>query len=69
MRLHYFGRFPESIQRRIKLQDIEDILVGLEGELQRTIGMMRDEWVELAKRIKDLKGLQEFSPARVVDRE
>jgi hypothetical protein len=31
--------------------------------------MMRDEWVELAKRIKDLKGLQEFSPARVVDRE
>ena len=39
MRLHYFGRFPESIQRRIKLQDVEDILVGLERELQRTIGM------------------------------
>ena len=57
MRLHYFGRFPESIQRRIKLQDIEDILVGLEGELQRTIGMMRDEWVELAKKIKEIDRL------------
>ena len=57
MRLHYFGRFPESIQRRIKLQDVEDILVGLEGELQRTIGMLRDEWVELAKRIKEIDRL------------
>ena len=53
MRLHYFGLFPENIQRRIKLQDVEDILVGLEGELQITIGMLRDEWVELAKRIKE----------------
>ena len=25
MRLHYFGLFPESIQGRIKLQDVEDI--------------------------------------------
>ena len=57
MRLHYFGRFPESIQRRIKLQDVEDVLVGLEGELQRTIGMLRDEWVELAKRIKEIDRL------------
>ena len=57
MRLHYFGLFPESIQRRIKLQDVEDILVGLEGELQRTIGMLRDEWVELAKRIKEIDRL------------
>jgi transposase len=31
MRLHYFGLFPESIQRQIKLQDVGDILVGLEG--------------------------------------
>jgi len=54
MRLHYFGLFPASIQRRIKLQDVEDILVGLEGELQLTIGMLRDEWVELAKRIKEI---------------
>jgi hypothetical protein len=57
MRLHYFGLFPESIQRRIKLQDVEDILTGLEGELQRTIGMLRDEWVELAKRIKEIDRL------------
>jgi transposase len=57
MRLHYFGLFPESIQRRIKLQDVENILVGLEVELQRTIGMLRDEWVELAKRIKEIDRL------------
>jgi transposase len=57
MRLHYFGLFPENIQRRIKLQDVEDILVGLERELQRTIGMLRDEWVELAKRIKEIDRL------------
>jgi transposase len=57
MRLHYFGLFPESIQRRIKLQDVEDILTGLEGELQITIGMLRDEWVELAKRIKEIDRL------------
>ena len=43
MRLNYFGRFPESIQRSIKLQDIGEIIVGLEGELTRTSGMMRDE--------------------------
>jgi transposase len=57
MRLHYFGLFPESIERRIKLQDVEDILTGLEGELQRTIGMLRDEWIELAKRIKEINRL------------
>lgn len=57
MRLHYFGLFPESIQGRIKLQDVEDILTGLEGELQRTIGMLRDEWIELAKRIKEIDRL------------
>jgi transposase len=57
MRLHYFGLFPESIERRIKLQDVEDILTGLEGELQRTIGMLRDEWIELAKRIKEIDRL------------
>ena len=57
MRLHYFGLFPSSIQRRIKLQDVEDILVRLEGELQHTIGMLRDEWVELAKRIKEIDRL------------
>ncbi len=32
-------------------------MVGLEGELQRTIGMLRDEWVELAKRIKEIDRL------------
>ena len=52
MRLHYFGIFPSSIQRRVRLQDIDEILVGLSGELQRTIGMLRDEWVELVGRIK-----------------
>jgi transposase len=57
MSLHYFGLFPASIQQRIKLQDVEDILVGLEGELQRTIGMLRDEWIELAKRIKEIDRL------------
>jgi transposase len=57
MRLHYFGLFPASIQRRIKLQDVDEILVSLDGELQRTIGMLRDEWVELAKRIKEIDRL------------
>ena len=57
MRLHYFGLFPASIQRRIKLQDVEAILMSLDGELQRTIGMLRDEWVELAKRIKEIDRL------------
>jgi len=55
MRLHYFGLFPQSIQRRIKPPDVEDVLVGLSGELQRAISMLRDEWIELAKRIKLLR--------------
>lgn len=54
MRLHYFGLFPESINRRLKLSDVDDMLVSLEGELQRTIGMLRDEWHHLAKQIKEI---------------
>jgi transposase len=57
MRLHYFGIFPVSIQRRIKLQDVDKILVSLDGELQRTIGMLRDEWIELVKRVKEIDRL------------
>jgi hypothetical protein len=57
MQLNYLGLFPASIQRRIKLQDVEDILFRLEGELQRTNGMMRDEWIELARRVKDIDRL------------
>jgi transposase len=54
MRLHYCGLFPESINRRLKLSDVDDMLVSLEGELQRTIGMLRDEWHHLAKQIKEI---------------
>ena len=54
MRLHYFGLFPESINRRLKLSDVDDMLVSLEGELQRTIGMLRDEWHHLAKQVKEI---------------
>jgi transposase len=54
MRLHYFGLFPESISRRLKLSDVDDMLVSLAGELQRTIGMLRDEWHHLAKQVKEI---------------
>lgn len=54
MRLHYFGLFPSSIQRRLKLQDVDEMLVGLEGELQRTIGMLREEWVEIVSKVKEI---------------
>jgi transposase len=54
MRLHYFGLFPESITGRLKLSDVTYILVSLEGELQRTIGMLRDEWRHLAGQIKEI---------------
>jgi transposase len=54
MRLHYFGLFPESINGRLKVSDVTYILVSLEGELQRTIGMLRDEWQHLAGQIKEI---------------
>ena len=57
MRLHYFGLFPSSIQRRLKLQDVDEMLVGLEGELQRRNGMRRDEWVEIVRRLKEIDRL------------
>jgi hypothetical protein len=57
MRLHYFGLFPSSIQRRLKLQDVDEMLVGLEGELQRTIGMLREEWIEIVRRVKEIDRL------------
>jgi hypothetical protein len=54
MRLHYFGLCPESINRRLKLSDVDDMLVSLERELQRTIEMLRDDWHRLAKQIKKI---------------
>lgn len=57
MRLHYFGLFPVSIQRRLRLQDVDEILVGLEGELQRTSGMLREEWLEIVRRVKEIDRL------------
>lgn len=55
--LTLFGLFPVRIQRRIKLQDVDEILVSLNGELQRTIAMLRDEWIELLKRVKEIDRL------------
>jgi transposase len=57
MRLHYFGLFPSSIQRRVRLQDVDEILGGLEGELQRTVGMLREEWVEIVRRVTEIDRL------------
>ena len=44
MRLHQFGKLPASLTGRIKLKDVEQFLMGLEGELQFTIGLYCDDW-------------------------
>jgi hypothetical protein len=54
MRLHYFGLFPVSIKQSIKLPHGEEILRGLDGELQQTIGMMRDEMQQISENIKEI---------------
>ncbi len=54
MRLHQFGKLPASLTGRIKLKDVEQILVGLEGELQFIIGLYRDEWVFHAGQIRTI---------------
>lgn len=54
MRLHQFGKLPASLTGRIKLKDVEQILISLEGELQFTIGLFRDEWVFHAGHIREI---------------
>jgi transposase len=57
MRLHYFGLFPACIQGRIKVYHVDEILIRLEGELKRTIEILRDEWVELVRKVKEIDRL------------
>ena len=54
MRLHYFGLFPASIKQSIKLHHVDEILRGLDGELQQTIAMIQDEWRQTLERIKEI---------------
>ena len=42
-------------------------LVSLDGELQRTIGMLRDEWIELVKRNIQPSPTRDDSPAPMKD--
>ena len=69
MRLHYFGRFPESIQRRIKLQDVEDILVGLEGGGSAplgccvTSGLSSQRWCTIKTKCRDNRANQRVCTA------
>lgn len=36
---------------------MDEILVGLNGELQRTIGMLREEWLEIVRKVKEIDRL------------
>lgn len=54
MRLHYFGLFPVSIKQSIKLNHVDELLRGLDGELQQTIAIMRDEWQQISEHIKEI---------------
>ena len=55
MRLHQFGIFPREIERPLRLKDVEELLVGLDGVLQSTIGTLYTQWKQLAEQIKSLE--------------
>jgi hypothetical protein len=57
MRLRYFGLFRACIQGRIKVYHVDEILIRFKGELKRTIEILRDEWVELVRKVKEIDRL------------
>lgn len=55
MRLHQFGMFPEGIERVIRLADVEELLSGIDGELQLSISCLYDQWKHIAEQIRVLE--------------
>ena len=54
MRLHQFGLFPASIERVIRLKDVEELLPRLKGELKFSIECLSAQWQFLAAQIKSI---------------
>jgi len=55
MRLHQFGMFPAGIERVIRLADVEELLTGIDGELQLSISCLYDQWKHIAEQIRVLE--------------
>ena len=54
MRLHQFGMFPAEIERVIRLADVEELLTGMDGELQISISCVYSQWKHLIEQVKEL---------------
>jgi transposase len=54
MRLHQFGLFPPEIERVIRLKDVEELLMKLDGDLQYCISCLYSEWQQLVSQVKEI---------------
>ena len=54
MRLHQFGLFPPEIERVIRLKDVEELLMKLDGDLQYCLSCLYSDWEHLVSQVKEI---------------